>query len=339
MKRVTINDLARMLSVSASTVSRALADHPDISEPTRQRVRELAQTVGYVPNFRARYLRAQHSRIVALIVPNLNMFFVPSLIDGINVVLEKHDYSLVVFQSHDQVVHERKLAQLCLNLSIDGVLLARASDATDLVHIDRLREADIPVVLVDKTLDTRLHATVTVDDRQLGIDAARYLLERGHTDVLGIFGDARLLITSLRLDGFRQGWQAQGHTLPDASILTLALLPEFDAQFDALLDANSGATAVFAMSDELLVRSHYRMMLRGLRIPEDLSLVGVSDGNAPYFLFPNVTHLLTSGSEMGEKAAHVLLSMLQHFSDASIDVRVRTPMVELDSVRPLKREV
>ncbi len=336
MKRVTINDLARMLSVSASTVSRALAEHPDISEPTRRKVRELAQTVGYVPNFRARYLRAQHSRIVALIVPDLNMFFVPSLINGINVVLEKHDYSLVVFQSHDQVVQERKLAQLCLNLSIDGVLLARASDATDLAHVDQLHEANVPVVLVDKTLDTRLHATVTVDDRQLGLDAARYLLERGHTRVLGVFGDARLRITSLRLDGFRQGWRVQGEMLCDESILSVAFLPEFDTQFDALLDANPDATAVFAMSDELLVRAHYRMMLRGLNIPGDLSLVGVSDGHAPYFLFPNVTHLLTSGAEMGEKAAHVLLGMLQHFSDASIDVRVRTPLVELDSVRTLE---
>ena len=84
MKRVTVKDLARLLSVAPSTVSRALADHPDISDETKRRVREAAETLGYIPNLRARYLRAKHSRLVALVVPEVNMFFAPSLMSGVD---------------------------------------------------------------------------------------------------------------------------------------------------------------------------------------------------------------------------------------------------------------
>ena len=85
-RRVTLKDIARQLGLSLPTVSRALADHPDISEETKGRVRECAQAMHYIPNFRARYLRAKNSRLLALILPEMNMFFFPSLITGISKV-------------------------------------------------------------------------------------------------------------------------------------------------------------------------------------------------------------------------------------------------------------
>ena len=336
VKRTTVQDIGRLLGVSPSTVSRALADHPDISAPTKARVRDVAEALGYIPNLRARYLRARHSRLVALVVPEMNMFFVPSLMTGINRVLQQNDYSLVVFQSDDVLVQERKLARLCLTLSIDGVLLARSSETTELSHLEALRAAGIPVVLLDKIIETDRHSTVSIDDARAAREATEFLLDRGHRRVVGVFGDTRQRIAALREEGFRAAVAARGLPPEAALVVEVRALETFDAALAAALDAAPDATAVFAMSDELLVRTHHVLMRRGARIPADVSLVAISDGYAPYFLHPAVTHLRHSGAEVGLKAAHVLISMMQpHDSGSEIDVRVQTRLVELDSVRTL----
>ena len=340
MKRVTIKDIARVLNVAPSTVSRALADHPDIGAETKARVREAAKTLNYIPNLRARYLRSQHSRLVALIVPEVNMFFVPSLMSGVDRVLRDNDYSLLLFESDDSVVQERKLARLCLNLSVDGVLVARSSETTELSHLDALAEADVPVVLVDKILDTDRHSTVSID----GLDAARratgYLLDRGHRDVLGVLGDDRQQISTVRAEGFRRAFRDRGLEPPDAAVLHVRHLHDFDESFAGALAARPDTTAVFAMSDELLVRVHHSLLARGRRVPDDVSIVAISDGHSPRFLYPPVTHLLHSGSEVGEKAAQVLVgTMRQQYVGAALAVTVRTELVEGGSVLTLPDSV
>ena len=137
--RITLKDIAKTVGLSMATVSRALADHPDISRETKERVREVAQALSYIPNYRARYLRAKHSRLIALIVPEMNMFFMPSMITGINRVVQQNDYSLIVFQSDNSIVQERRLVEYCTQLSADGVLLVLSSETSDLAHLNVLK--------------------------------------------------------------------------------------------------------------------------------------------------------------------------------------------------------
>ncbi|HEY7566576.1 MAG TPA: LacI family DNA-binding transcriptional regulator [Gemmatimonadaceae bacterium] len=330
--RVTLRDIAKRLSLSMPTVSRALADHPDISSATKDRVREVAQALNYIPNYRARYLRAKHSRLIALILPEMNMFFVPSMIAGINRVVQRNDYSLIVFQSDNSIVQERRLVEYCTHLSADGVLLVLSSETADLAHLNILRDCGIPVVLLDRTIETTKYSTVTIDDHGAGREAAIYLIERGHTRSIGVFGDQRQRISSQRLKGFRRGYTDKRIPVADSQILRVTILSELDAQLEAALAAHPDVTAVFAMTDELLVHTHYLLMRRGMRIPDDVSLLAISDGQAPTFLHPNVTHFRHAGVEAGERTASILIGMIEHNSDAMIDVRIRTTLVELGSV-------
>jgi len=330
--RVTLKDIAKRLGLSMPTISRALADHPDISSATKDRVREVAQALSYIPNYRARYLRAKHSRLIALIVPEMNMFFVPSMITGINRVVQQNDYSLIVFQSDNSIVQERRLVEYCTHLSADGVLLVLSSETTDLLHLDILRDCSIPVVLLDKTIETAKHTTITIDDQEAGREAATYLIEHGHTRSIGVFGDQRQRISSQRLKGFRRGHADKGIPIADTQILRLTLVDELEVQLDRAFLDHPDLTAIFTMTDELLVRTHYLLMKRGIRIPDDVSLLAISDGEAPAFLHPNVTHLRHAGIEVGERTAHILIGMIDHNSDAMMDVRIRTTLVELGSV-------
>ena len=331
-RRVTLKDIAKRVGLSMATVSRALADHPDISDETKERVREVAQALSYIPNYRARYLRAKHSRLIALIVPEMNMFFMPSMITGINRVVQQNDYSLIVFQSDNSIVQERRLVEYCTHLSADGVLLVLSSETTDLQHLDILHDCGIPVVLLDKTIETIKHTTITIDDQEAGREAAAYLLERGHQRCLGVFSDQRQRISALRMKGFRRAHSDQGTPLAETQILRVTIIDELEELLENAFRAHPDITAIFTMTDELLVHTHHLLSRRGTRIPEDVSLLAISDGQAPSFLHPNVTHLRHSGVELGERTAHILIGMIEHNSDAMMDVRIRTTLVELGSV-------
>ena len=330
--RVTLKDIASKLGLSLATVSRALADHPDIGADTKARVRDVAQAMHYIPNYRARYLRAKHSRLIALILPEMGMFFTPSMITGINHVVQANDYSLIVFQSDNSIVQERRLVEYCTQLSADGVLLVLSTETSDLQHLDLLRECGIPVVLIDRTIETQKYTTITIDDEAAGRESANYLLDRGHTKCLGIFADQRQRISASRLKGFRVAHAERGLPLAESQILRVTIISDLEAQLDEAFAAHPDLTAIFTMTDELLVYTHHLLCRRGVRIPEDVSLLAISDGQAPAFLHPNVTHVRHSGVEEGERSAHILIGMIEHNSDAMMDVRIRTTFVELGSV-------
>ena len=331
-RRVTLKDIARALGLSLPTISRALADHPDISEETKRRVRESAAAMHYIPNFRARYLRAKNSRLLALILPEMHMFFFPSLMTGISRVAQENDYSLIVFQSDNSVAHERRLIEYCTHLSVDGVLLALSAETTDLAHLETLHDCEIPVVLLDNTIDTTKYSTVTIADQDVGHDAAAYLLDRGHQRIIGVFGDQRQRISTMRLRGFKQTHAERGIKLAETQIVRMSSGEPVEQALARALDAHPDTTAVFTMSDELMMRSHYVLMQRGHRVPDDISLLAISDGLAPALLYPNVTHFRHSGMEVGERTAHILIGLIAHRTEAMMDVRIRTTLVESGSV-------
>lgn len=331
-KRATLKDIADRLQISIPTVSRALAGHPDISEETRQRVREVAQALGYASAERGRTANDAPRRLIVLIVPEINMFFSPDLLTGITRVLQQHDYALVLLQSADSLTQERALVEKCVALDPEGVLIALSKETVALDHLEVLRKRGIPTALFDKTLDTNRFSTVTLDDVEAGQLAAEYLLEHGHRRIIGVFSDPRMRISRMRQQGFRRAHTDRMLRLDEAQIVPVRNLADFDAEYGRALAAFPDATATFAMSDELLVHAHHALMRRGLTIPEPMSLLAISEGHAPEFLYPRVTHLLHSGAQVGERLAHIMMSLIQQPSSATMDVRIHTTLVEHGSV-------
>jgi LacI family transcriptional regulator len=330
--RVTLKEIAKQVGLSVATISRALSDHPDISTETKDRVRSVAQSLGYIPNYRARYLREKQSRLIALIVPEMDMFFYPWVITGINRVVQQADYSLIVFQSDNSVEQERRLVEYCTQLSADGVLLVLSTETADLEHLEVLHDCGIPVALLDRTIDTTRYTTITIDDESAGHEATSYLLDRGHTQVVGIFHDERQRTTASRVKGFRRAHRERDLPLAESQILRVDDISRIAAMVDGAFRDHPRLSAVFTMTDELLVHTHHLLTRRRLRIPEDVSLISISDGRAPAFLHPNVTHVRHSGVEEGERSAHILIGMIEHGSDSMLDVRIRTTLVERGSV-------
>lgn len=333
MKKVTLKELAQILNMSISTVSRALSDHPDISDETKRKVKEASDLYHYTPNLRARYLRTKSSGLIALILPEYNMFFIPDLMKSISKVVSENDYSLLIFQSDDSYEKELDIIEYCNQLSVDGILL---SIGNGFDHKDDLIEANkqgAPIVLLDKVWANETLSSVGIDGAAISKHAVNYLTKQGHKSIGGIFARSSQMITESRLNGFLGAFENEPSS--KASVLMIEDIVDFNKSFDDFLQENPDMTAIFAITDELMIRCHSRLIGKGYHIPNDMSLVCISDGVLPYLLQPNVSHLFHSPTEVGKKAAEALFSLLKNKEMDVINLNLDCELVELSSVKKI----
>ncbi|MFK7809951.1 MAG: LacI family DNA-binding transcriptional regulator [Saprospiraceae bacterium] len=333
MKRVTIKDLARMLNLATSTVSRALSDHPDISDATKKRVKEAAEEFNYSTNVHARFFRKQHSGLIALILPEVNMFFTPNLIKGINKTIAASNYSLITFLSNDSYKKEKEIIKQCRSWAVEGVLISLSRETYDLVHLESLTRAEIKCVLLDKALESKQYPAVTIDSTEASRKAVSYLIEKGHRNILGLFGNPNFNISQERIKGYQKAMEENGIPIQKENIVSVDKSKDLDFILPPILNHNKKLTAIFTMSDELLAKSLYHINILGLSIPKDISIISISDGEYPYLKHPQITHVKDSGNRMGKTACKLLLSFISepirsHYSGETVS----TKLVELGSV-------
>ncbi|MEM0994260.1 MAG: LacI family DNA-binding transcriptional regulator, partial [Bacteroidota bacterium] len=202
MKRVTIKDIARLLKIAPSTVSRSLADHPDISSSTKERVKKLAEELGYRPNHIAANFRKQNSGLIALILPEISMFFFPQVIKAVEASIKSKGYSLIVLHSQNSLALEKENLELCMQFSVDGILLSLSKETTDLDHVLAITNLNLPIVLFDRILPNETFSTLTIDDRKVAYQAVELLIQKGHRKICGMFGFRNLYISKERHQGF-----------------------------------------------------------------------------------------------------------------------------------------
>lgn len=307
MKRTTIKDLAEMLQINISTVSRALKDHPDISDSVKIRVREAAETFNYVPNDFAINFRKKSSRVIGLVVPEISMFFLPSIINGISSVLNKEGYHFFILSSNDSYESEKDHIETCINSRVDGMLISLTKQTTSCDHLNKLVEMEIPAVIFDKTVPQTLFDSVIFDNEKNAELCADQLLQHGCKNILGIFGDESLEITRSRLQSFSRKIQE----FPEIK-LTIIFCKSADLvkeTVDQLLE-NNCFDGFFAMSDETLMGLHSLLIKRNLNNTEK-KIVAISGGTLPKYLDETYEYQINDGYEMGVCAAEKLMDILK----------------------------
>ena len=333
MKRVTIKDLAKILNLSTSTVSRALSDHPDISESTKSKVRLAAKEFNYTTNVHARFFRNQHSGLIALILPEINMFFTPNLIKGINKTISSSKYSLIMFLTNDSYKKEKEIIKQCLSWAVEGVLISLSKQTYDLNHLEPLTNANIKCVLLDKALENEEFPAVTIDSTEASYQAISYLIEKGHQNILAIFGNPNFNISQERIKGYEKALVEHGIPILKENIVSVDKSADLDFILPPILNHNKEITAIFTMSDELLAKSLYHINALGLSIPKDIAIISISDGEYPYLTYPQVSHVKDSGSKMGRSACNFLLDAIAEPTKVRpSELLVSTKLVKLQSV-------
>ncbi|PWN58353.1 LacI family DNA-binding transcriptional regulator [Chryseobacterium viscerum] len=306
MKRTTIKDLAEMLNISTSTVSRALKDHPDISSSVKLKVREAAETFNYVPNDFAINFRNKSSKVIGLIVPEISMFFLPSIINGISSILNKEGYRFFTLSSGDSYETEKEHIETCINSRVDGILISLTKETKDCRHLRKLIDMEIPVVIFDKTVPQDIFESVVFDNVKNSELSADRLIDHGCQNILSIFGDENLEITQSRLNSFETRIRQSPEI--DLTIIFCKSADQVKEKLDLLLDERS-FDGFFAMSDETLMGLHSSLIKRNLN-NTNKKVMAISEGTLPKFLDETYEYQINDGHQMGSFAAKRLMEKL-----------------------------
>lgn len=298
-----------MLGLSISTVSRALKDHPDISDKTKLRVTELAEALDYEPNANAIQLRTSHNKLFGLIVPSITNFFYDSFIAAVEEECRKQQYTMLILQSGDDPEAEKENIKLCRQNRVRGLFACISSGTSGIEAFMKLSNNDIPVIFFDKVPAQEGINKVCVADEASATIAANAILEKKKKKVLALFGNENLSITKKRLRAFMEA--TAGKTKVQVCHVNTS-----DEAYNTTVNALTGKPdTVFCMSDEILIGAMKAIQQAGLHIPSQLSVIAISNGFIPKLYHPGITYAETSGYKLGKLA---FTSMMACVNDTSL---------------------
>ena len=308
MKRITIKDLADLLQISTSTVSRALSNHPDISDAVKKRVKEAAETFNYIPNDFAINFRKKSSKVIGLIIPKMSMFFIPSIIEGISAKFNKEGYQFFILSSEESLEIEKENLQTCANSRVDGVLISLTSKTQDFAHFKKLDDLGIPVVLFDKSLSEQKYDQVVFNNEKDAEECAKKLVHYQCKNILAIFGDKDLEITEKRRKSFEN--YLNNHSEINYKSIFCDSAEMVKEKLEIILEYEK-FDGIFAMSDETLAGLNYALKIRGLSA-KPYKIIAISEGIFPKYLNPHYEFIKNDGIKMGMMASSILLEKIKN---------------------------
>ena len=310
--RTRMKDIARDLGVSTMTVSKVLRNHPDIGEETRERVLKRIRELNYTPNAAAQALVTGRSNVVALVVPDLVHPFFAEVARGVSGVLRQSGYSLVISSSEDDPALERKEIEHLLARSVDALMVASVQTSTE--SFRRIEESQTPYVLIDRRIPDLTANFIGIDDELAGRVATEHLIEIGRRRIAHI-GGSGTSIAQGRLTGYRQTLARHGLSIPEGYVICRAHADDFGdvsgyQAMQQLLHADLRPDGVFCHNDPTAMGVMLAIVEAGLRIPEDIAVIGCGDVHYAKFLRVPLTTVSQQSAEMGRRAGELALALV-----------------------------
>jgi LacI family transcriptional regulator len=307
---VTIKDIARELNISPSTVSRALKNHPDISPETKKAVNELAQRLNYQPNAVALSLKQRRSNTIGVIIPEIVHYFFSSVISGIEDVAYDAGFNVIICQSNEKYEREVANARTLLSSRVDGVLISITKEDVDYQHLSNLKDNNIPLVFFDRIVPGLFADQVIIDDKKAAYEATEHLIKSGRKNIVHFAGPPSLLIGRQRKEGYILALQKAGLPVKEELILEADTFEKARISIMKLIHENTDFDGLFAVNDLTAIGAMKTLQKRGVKIPEDVAIVGFSDGRMSGITDPPLTSVDQHGYEMGTVATQMLLKRI-----------------------------
>ncbi len=308
---VTIKDIARELNISPSTVSRALKNHPDISPETKQAVNELAKRLNYKPNAVALSLKQQRSNTIGVIIPEIVHYFFSSVISGIEDVAYDAGFNVIICQSNE--IYEREVANsnTLLASRVDGVLVSITKETEDFQHLSNFMDNNVPVVFYDRIVPGLFADQVIIDDKKAAYEATEHLIQSGRTRIVHFAGPQNLLIGRQRKDGYTKALKKAGLPIEEELIIEADSFEKARISIMKLIHQKTDFDGLFAVNDLTAIGAMQTLQKRGYKIPDDIAIVGFSDGRFSGITNPTLTSVDQHGYEMGTVASQMLLKRIK----------------------------
>ena len=325
-KKTTIHDIARELNITASTVSRALNDHPNISSNTKKMVIDKASLMNYQPNNIAAALRKGKSNTVGVIVPEANRNFFSSVIGGIEEIVNQAGYNVISCQTNDKLEKEKASINSLLKLRVDGIIASYSKEATKFDHYSDILKKNVPLILFDRYDESLDVGAVVIDDYLGALRATEHLIQEGAKKIVHFAGPQNVSIYRERKRGYIEALNRNGILLDPKLIIDSRL--KYDSGYNDAIDFMKWSTppdALFSASDFSAIGAMTAIKDLGYNVPDDVAIVGFSNEPFTSFVDPPLTTIDQHSERMGHFAAKMFLDQLSNKNGVSPGKTVLMP--------------
>jgi Transcriptional regulators len=320
--KTTIKEIASALGLSIATVSRALNGSYEIHPETKEKILAKARELHYKPNIQARNLLKRRNNMIGVVVPEFITFFFPEIIIGIQEVVNKHGYQVLICQSNESSFLERKNVEMLEDSMVEGLIVSVTKDSKNLDLYERLIQDRMPMVFVNRVLPQLSANQVVIDDRRWAFQMVEHLIKCGYKRIAHLAGNPDLSVTKERLQGYLDALTAYGIPVQEQLIMHVGIQQDrAKSGIDYLLVLKERPDAIFAVNDPIAVGCMLELRKRGLRVPEDLAVAGFSE--SPIGKIMELTSVSQPTFEIGKIAAEMLLKQIENY-----DLPVETIVLE-----------
>ena len=310
-RRTSLKDLADKLGVSIATVSRALRNSHEVGEEMTQKVKKLAKELNYRPNPFAQSLRKEAPRVIGVIVPNLVTHYYAAVLDGIEDYASKLGYSVISSNSHEDHEREAQALDNFLNMHVEGIIACLAQDTTDYSHFEQLHEMGVPLVFFARCCLEDMFSQVVGNGDVAAQEATQHMIETGSRRVAFIGGPNHLDMVRRRKHGYLEALRE--NRIPIDRDLVVCDKIDFDVARKAtlrLLEGENPPDAILAFNDISTYAAFDAIKSKGLRIPEDVAIIGFTDGDTAAFVTPRLSAIMDQAHVQGTKACQLLMKSI-----------------------------
>ncbi len=309
--RTSLKDLAQQLNVSIATVSRALRNSHEVGEEMRQRVQKLAKELNYRPNPFAQSLRKEAPHIIGVVVPDLVTHYYSAVLDGIESYARTYKYTVISSNSHEDHELEERAIDNFINLHVEGIIACLAQDTTDYSHFEEIHEMGIPLVFFARTCLPEFFSQVTGDGDVAAQKATQHLIDTGSRRIAFIGGPNHLDMVRRRKHGYLQALRENRIPIDREIVKCGEISKEYAVEATKeLLSLPDPPDAILAFNDTMTFAIFDTIKDRGLKIPDDVAIVGFTDNDTAIHVTPKLTVAADNAAEQGRKACELLMRVI-----------------------------
>lgn len=310
MKNITLKDLAHVLEISISTVSKALNDNPEISFERRAQVKQLANSLNYHPNKIAQSLKTRRTYTIGVVIPNLTENFFAILFEEIEKKAVKNGYRIIPCISNDSLRKECKALENLINGGVDGILISLGSETQNQQyynHLSKLKHLEIPLVMFDRTSEHICCDKVIIDDEKSGYKATKHLLLNGCKKVMFLSEISNTNVSCLRYEGYKNAINEDAGT---ATMLRIRNYEAFDKQLLTFME-NNKVDGIVAAGGRTAIHAMNTLQVNGYRIPQDVSIIGFTNGDLSKHSYPSLTTIDQHAGLIGKTSVKLLMERME----------------------------
>jgi LacI family transcriptional regulator len=318
-KAIKLEDIAKLLNVSKVTVSKALRNHPDISLDMTQKIKKLAEDLGYYPNRLASNLSSKKSRTIGVVVPKIAHYFFASIIESVYDAVFKKNYEAILMVSQENEERQKQHLETLISMHVDGIIISISQDTKDYSIFETIKKRNIPLVFFDRVINNLGFSCISVNDKKGSYELIDYAIKSGYKRIAHLAGPLDINIGIERLNGYKEALAHNGIPVNEEWIIESGFSEKEGYEgFKKLIEKGNLPELIYAVTFPVALGVIQAAKDTGIRIPDDTNIICFGRSNYNGIISPSVSCTVQPTHELGTKSIEVLLSEIEQQDNSKI---------------------